>query len=286
MNADELFYREFRDMINDRKAQLGGSEKFQIDNLPIPKEITSGGIPKTPMAYVKGINTPCFDKLNKSEVQLTNKTTLKKRLLNSDGTFRRGEDGKVKVTEVSVKQGFVAVLSDINIHLKKYQIENGVKRQISYPDGFRYVDYIETKVGRKYIYIIPKGNVYKMNMCALIMTKNPHRIYYRGCKTVLQNGENIYIYVVPFKRYSEMTEYRVLKVKSSLSFDAEVTAILRYWVKMGVIFDYYLTSLDTGVKGIKNLALSKFSGTLCIDEYNKYTVSMADEVDNGVMQEY
>lgn len=279
MTSDELFYKEFREMVNDRRVQMGTSMKFQINNLPVCKEaVIKDGIPKTSMVLIKGVKSVNgFSALDNTEAQLVNKSNIKKRVVNSDGSFRKLDNGKYKTTDVKIKSNCVAVLSNVNIKLQRYETTaNGTKRAIKYKEGFDYVDYVETKHGRKYIYIIPKEFVYKMNMAALIITPNSHRVYYKGCKVVMQNGNSLYIYVIPFKRYNEMAGYRVLNVKSSVNFNSEVSALLKYWIKMGVIFDINMTSVERGVKGVKNLAMTNYVGTLSIDEYVKCNKSLAE----------
>lgn len=289
MNLDELFYKEFRETVNGRRAQMGASAKYQITNLPIPRgALSKEGIPKTPLVFIRGIKgVPFYEALNNTEAQLVKKANIKKRVVNSDGSFRKDDRGNFVTKDVTVKKGFVAILSTVNIQLRKFEETEHGKREIRFPEGYSYVDYIDTNVGRKYIYIVPKSCVYKENMCALIITNNTHRVFYRCCKLMLQNGQPVYVYLIPYKRYSDLSAYRVLNVKASLDFGNEVSCLLRYWIEQGVIFDYRLTGFEDNVRGLQNVAYTEVSGTLSADEYMKYGVSIEQEAnDEELMVEY
>lgn len=271
---DSVFHKEFRDMMNGRKSI---SQNFNLVDLPLPNLDTMiNGIPKGQMALVKGIKEPFFDRLNNTEVQLVGRTTLKKRQVLSDGGFRKNKDGNYEYTQIPVPHGHVAILSKLSIGLKRKVTINGVERLHKVSEGYRYIDYAETRSGRKYIYIVPKEFVYRLSMCALVLTPNKRRIYFQGCKLALQNGNYVYLYVIPYK-YRENLDSRVLGVKSTFDFNKEVTTIIKYWMHIGVIFNLSLTALEGQVNGITNLGIMDLEGTIVSDDFKRYACSMADE---------
>jgi hypothetical protein len=273
-NNDNLFAKEFRDMMNGRRSM---TQSFNLVDLPLPElETMINGVPKGQMALLKGIKEPFFDRLSNEEVQLVGRTTLQKRQVLSDGSFRTNKEGKYEYTQVPVSHGCVAILSRTSIGLKR--TVDGRSHKVS--EGFRYVDYVETNTGRKYIYIIPKSFVYRLNMCALVLTPNKRRLYFKGCKLALQNGVYVYLYVVPY-RYRENMDVRVLGVKSQFDFDKEVWQIINYWMGLGVIFNLTMTALDGQVNGISNLGIMDLDGTVVSEEYRRYEVSMADESEDA-----
>lgn len=278
---DDLFFREFKDMMNGRKSL---SRTLNLVDLPLPsiKSMTAG-VPKLHMALVKGVKEPFFDRLNTKEVQLIGRTQLKKRQVMSDGNFQRDKDGKYMYIQVPVPHGSVAILSTLSIGLRRYVGEGDKKRQHVVSDGFRYVDYVENNGTRKYIYIIPKEYVYRLNMCALIMTPNKRRSFYRGSKLALQNGNYVYLYVVPYQ-YRDILDQRVLGVKSSFNFDEEVSDILAYWMQIGVIFNLRATALDSQVNGITNLGILPLEGTCVSEDFVRHGVSLAAEREEAYIQ--
>lgn len=270
---DNVFYRDFRDMMNTRR----GITTFNYVDIPLPELKTMlNGTPKGYMATVKGIKEPFFERLNGEEVQLVGRTTLKKRQVLSDGSFRKDSKENFVYTQIPVKHDCVAILSRRSVGLKRFVEVNGMKKEHKVSEGFRYVDYIETENGRKYIYIVPKTFVYRLSLCALVLTPNKHRVYYKGCKLALQNGNYIYLHVIPFK-FRENLSYRVLGVKAGFDFDTEVNQILRFWTEIGVIFDPKLTALEGTVSGVTNLGIMDLEGTCSLEDYVPYTVSLADE---------
>jgi hypothetical protein len=273
-NNDSLFAREFRDMMNGRRSM---SQSFNLVDLPLPELDTMiNGVPKGQMALIKGLKEPFFDRLNNEEVQLVGRTTLQKRQVLSDGSFRTNDEGKYEYTQVPVSHGCVAILSKTSIGLKR--MHNGREHKVS--EGFRYVDYVETNSGRKYIYIIPKSFAFRLNMCALVLTPNKRRLYFKGCKLALQNGVYVYLYIVPY-RYRENMDVRVLGVKSEFNFDKEVAQIIQYWMGLGVIFNLNMTALESHVNGVMNLGIMDLEGTIVSEEYRRYAVSMADESEDA-----
>lgn len=271
---DSLFYKEFRDMMNGRRSL---SQGFKLVDLPLPELDTMiNGVPKGQMALIRGIKEPFFERLNGEEVQLVGRTQLKKRQVLSDGTFRRDANGNYVCTHITVPHECVAILSKRSIGLKRYVEVNGIKREHKVSEGFRYVDYVGTREGRKYIYIVPKMYVYRLNMCALVLTPNKRRVYFQGCKLALQNGNYVYLYVVPYK-YRDNMDARVLGVKSHYDFSKEVTQIIHYWMSIGVIFNLHLTALEGNINGVTNLGIMDLEGTIVAEDYKRYGVSMAEE---------
>lgn len=263
--ADQVFAKEFKDMMNGRRSITG---YFNITDIPvpsIPSLLTNLG--KGEVCLVKGIKEPFFDKLNNSEVQLVTTPTLMKRQVLSDGSFRVDRNGDYVLIQVPVKQGFVPIHSNKSIGLKNRIVVNGVERKHTLSEGYKYVDFFELNGEKRYIYIVPKENVYPMNLCALVITPNTHRNFYKGCKLALQNGHYLYLYVIPYKAGRETRGYRVLGVKPSPNFDIEVKKLLEYWMRIGVIFDLNLTALENQVGGENNVGIMDLIGTLGPEDY-------------------
>lgn len=282
-NSDYVFYREFVDMMNSRRITNQG---FRYVDLPLPAfNSMINGAPKRKQVFISDkqhnkITERFFERLNGTTAELVGKTTLLKRQFLADGSFRKDAKGDFMYTQIPVKHECTAILSPVNIGLKKFDIdEKGRKKDIVIDELYRYVDYVESRDGtRKYIYIIPKKHVYNTNMVALIVTPNKHRNYYKGCKLALQSGNYIYMYIIPYK-YSVNQSYRIIGVKPSVNFDNEVGQIINMWVRMGVLFNLNMTALNNPIKGIENLGIMDLEPTLDIGEFESYdsNITLADE---------
>lgn len=280
--SDRLFYKEFKDMMNGRKTVSGTSGNFSFMKIPLPEcKNMLKTQPKSHLALVKGIKDSYFDKLNNTEVGLVKGSTLYKRKVLSDGSFWLDDNGKYETEEISLKSNTIGIVSSIPIGLKRFKEIDGVKHEVKVSDGFKYVDYIENKETheRKYIYIVPKEYVYKLNLCALILTPNKHRVFFKGCRIALQNGNYMYMYVIPFTVRNAERGYRVLGVKSTFIFDKEVKSILKYWQELNILFNLGLTRLENNVNGITNLGIMDIEGTCSSDDFTRYSGSLADSVD-------
>lgn len=263
--ADQVFAKEFKDMMNGRRSITGN---FNITNIPIPfmpSLITNLG--KGEICLVKGIKEQFFEKLNNSEVQLINKSVLMKRQVLSDGSFREDKEGNYVYIQVPIKQGFIAVHSNKSIKLKNRILVNGVERKHIPTEGYKYIDYFELNGERRYIYTIPKENVYPLSLCALVITPNKHKSFFKGCKIALQNGYYLNLYIIPYKPGREYRGLRVLGVKTSTNFDTEVRQLLEYWMQIGVIFNLNLTALENQIGGEANLGIVDLVGTLGVEDY-------------------
>lgn len=277
---DEIFYKEFRDMMNSRKAS---GRSFNLVDVPLLefKGMTTG-TPKRHFALVRSIKEKFFERLNTTEVQLVGRTTLRKRQVMSNGEFRKDAEGRYEYVQITVPNTSVAILSRLSIGLKRFYEEDGRKIEHKVSKGFRYVDYTTIGGERHYIYIVPKEYVYRLNMCALVLTPNKRRTYYQGCKLALQDGTYLYLYVVPHK-YRDSTDARELGVKSTCNFSVEMNEIVKYWMSLGVIFDLRVTSLEGQVNGISNVGFTMLEGTMVSEDYKRYGVSLKDEKEDDLI---
>ena len=259
---NKLFVQEFKQMMIDRFNMYGTDQRFLINNLPLP-HIPSLKFDKENGAYVKGITEPYFDKLNKSVVNVEKRQAWTKKEYDQHGKVLM-KDGKPVVKDVTIPMESVVVSSSVNIELPNVKVVGVSKQKYRPSDGFLYVDY-EVKNGVKiFYYAIPKVYLYKLNLCALILTKNTYRRAYKGYKIALQNGTYIYMYIIPYNPNRAMS-YRLLGVKASPNFSNEVKTIIQWWQKQNVSFNYNLCMVEN-----VNIAYSFIDGVVNVDDYRPY----------------
>lgn len=125
---DSIFAREFKSMMDGRRSLTSG---FKLSDLPLPVMDTMlQGVPKGRMALVRGIKELFFDRLNNQEVQLIGRTTLQKRQVLSDGSFRRDNNGQFVYDQISVSRNCIAILSSISIGIAGSVITFGKFRSL------------------------------------------------------------------------------------------------------------------------------------------------------------
>lgn len=260
-SLDEIFYNEFNSSMLVRKANT----LFDM-NLPIDTSIITP-IPARNQAVVKGICEEFYSKLNfntenKEVVSLVGKQQLKRKIFMPDGKPRLEEDGKIRREVVPVPLGCAGVVSAIKI---------GVPKAFKPKEQLEYVDFIKAQDSEvKYIYIVPKKYLYKVNLCALVMSYNKLRSYYTMVKVALVNGHSVFISVIPFKPTynNENKTYKIIGVKASANFDAEILKLFSFWEYNGIMFTRCATQLSEPVKGVYNCGVFHFVSTL--DEYELY----------------
>lgn len=276
-NFETVFAKEFTQMMNQRRAQNTG---FSIKDIPCPdlklidaKDFVTGG----KLAYIKDIQEPFFSDLNESTAEIVKGRTFKKRVSYYDETgkvkFREDKNGGIMQIDVPVSSGFVAIYSSVNIHLPNKLEKNGEKRIYRPKDGYKFVDYVDTEKGRKYLYLVPIENVYPLELCALVISLNKHRAYYKGCRVALTNGHYVYVYSIPYK-YRENSGYYLIGAKPNPNFDEEMKILLDYWMKHDILFDLNMTALDSQYKGAVNMGIEDYPGTCMPEDYVKITNSL------------
>lgn len=235
---------EFAKLLSQRRAMYGGSDMFAYNKLPLPANfpVYNRDSRNNSLGRVRGVKMPYFSSLNGETVQILDRsTTVYRRKLGLDRDFMRTADGKYVYDKVPVKQNCVAILSDCSIRRPNYIEKDGRRIPVPSDNMFEYVDYVQKNDGsRGYIYIIPKRNVFHLNLCALIMTPSNLRSHYGGIKLVTQNGGNLTLCVVPYKKRQGEYPYRILSVDNTYRFTDRIKALVDYWVQVGVIFNIYM----------------------------------------------
>lgn len=256
---EEIFYKEFNQMLSQRKAQSGVINLYDI---PIPESVARNKIDTNERVYISGITDEYYSKLNNTEAILLSRPSLTRRKFDYKGEFIM-KDGKYVTEDVDVHSGCVAIVSKEKL---------GVPLKYKPNDTFEYVDVIckKTSDGNdvRYIYTVPKKYCYKLNMVALVISLSKMRVYYDGISMALQDGNIIYLYTIPYKPSKAEHSYRCLGTKTSLDFNEDINALRDYWLEHNMLFDYEKCELYEGVKGRSNVAYEQFPQVL--DTYMRY----------------
>lgn len=250
---DKIFYSEFMATMRERSARY----TISLEHIPC-KGLSPEDSIKAKRVLVRGIRCEYFKGLNGQKCLLLSRPKLKRRLFDSNGKFLRKKDSSFLTEDVTVPKECVAILSRKRIKVPlKFNAEHGCS----------YVDY--TKIAGKvwYIYIVPKSVCYVLNEVALIMSLKPVRSLYDGISVYLQNGNKVFLSIVPYTdRVS--THYKVLARKTSLDFKREIDELFKMWEARGITFNARLVALSEPVNGKLNCAFSRLNATL--DEYIQY----------------
>lgn len=267
-SLEEIFYKEFNQMLSQRKAQCG---VVNLYDLVLPPDVSSGKIDTHEKVFIKGIDDEYYSKLNNTEAILLSRPNLKRRKFDYKGEFIKKDDNFV-FEEVDVHTGCVAVVSSEKL---------GVPLKYKPKDDFTYVDVISKVKDNgerdiRYIYILPKKYCYKVNQVALVISLNKLRVYYSGIGMALQNGNVIYLYTIPYKPSKSEHSYRCIGTKTDLDFSQELKSIKDFWCKNNILFDYASCELVEGVKGRNNVAYEEIPQVL--EGYTRYNPnkSLAD----------
>lgn len=269
--SDELFVKEFKEMIKQRKANYANDKRFYLTNLKIPKAKELGLTePKKSQntVYIKDITEPFYKELNGLTVKIFTGDCQRK-LYDKGGRPYKDSTGAYMYQKVRVPQDCIAILTDKNIKLRKKYEEGGEKRDYQEKKEYQYVDYAIKGKQVRYVYIIPKEKVYKLNYKCLMLSMTPRRQYYGGYKIYLQTGMLMYLYIAPFnKRYlnnEQDTNLRIVgigAVGTNKALKTSLLTILKLLRQQNIVFDWEKTQLQYGVHDIKNCSLTELKATL------------------------
>lgn len=233
--VDEIFRRDFKRMMSERKNYYGADARFYINNLPVPTIPSMLTLKNSKMVLIKGVQEPYFSKLNGKVAYIFKRQSWEKRLYDSEGKFRK-EGDKFLTQKVTIPRDSIVIGSTVNINLPNTEMVGKIKRKYYPADGYKYIDYQIINNKPIYFYYIPKSFVYEVNLCAMILSNVVHKRYYWGYKVALQNGTMAYLYVIPFNPRSQRN-YRVLSIKASTNFKKEFEMLLSHWQMMGASFN-------------------------------------------------
>lgn len=258
---DQLFKREFKEMVRYRNMY---AQKIKLQDIPLLDKEIKYDMKK--LVYIKNIEVDYYNKLNNTYGFIVNKREMGKRQVLSDGSFRKDKNGNYIYDIIKVPQESIIVASTVNIKLK-----TGVKEE-----GFCYIDFIERSGMRYYFYILPRKNVFKTNVLALVVSNTRRKIFYKGYKLVCQDGVERYLYLIPFKNIN-YTDTKVVRVFfGSRALDDAIGYMgmyIRFLEHTNIIFNIDNSFLDDG----ENLTIKEYDGI--IDLYDFISESFELKVD-------
>lgn len=246
MNSlESVFVKEFRHSVSN----VGYKDIYKI---PLPEECSRWGVSGADMFLVKGVpdeETP-YCKLNGTLVKRLPSGTVAKRRVIDKATrgFKRTETDEYVYEDYTVPSGSIVVLSSQNIGV----LYKAYKKPTE--TGYGYIDFVDSGKGREYMYVIPKTVLYEVHQTALALSVTNMKNY-SGSGYVTWDSGVIYLHVIPYNPRSKYVGSKVLATKVGLDYSEEVTKILSYWQRNGVIPDLKLCVLEDG----SNLALKPTS---------------------------
>lgn len=270
---DEIFYKEFENMMRIRKGATGALE---LSAVPMPQEAANYFvIEKRDKVFVTNIEDEYYGRLNNSENLLWGRSALARRKFDYKGEYMM-KNGNYIYQDIVCPTECTAIISDLSI---------GVPLKYKPSEKFEYVDMIVKKdtdgnEQRKYVYIVPKKYCFKLNQTALVLSWNKLRVFYSGVALALQNGHVLYMYIIPYKPSDQLKNYRILHCKTTDDYSEEIMLLKNFWLQTGVIFNPDLCVLTDYVKGRENMAYQRLDGVL--DVYERYNLDKPLGDDNDV----
>ena len=281
-SLDEIFYKEFTQMMLKLKG-LSGYQNLTDIALP-PQASGRFLIEKHEKVAIANISDEFYSKLNNTEALLWNKGALNRRKFDHKGEFIKDKDGNYVLEDVVCPHECAAIISPVRL---------GVKNKYKAKEHFEYVDFVQKKdqsgnTMQRFVYIVPKKYLYKLNQTALVLSWNKLRVFYSGIALSLQNGHVLYMYIIPYKPSSVNHNYRVLHCKTSDDYSAEINMVKDFWISNNIMFNPEVCQLTDIVKGRDNMAYLRLDGVL--DMYERFNankpMSESEELEEVEFNDY
>lgn len=278
---DDIFIDEFSKMMTYRRNSGGSTnEKYALPNIPVPdfSHLIKGNT-LAHYARVGKIEEPYFSDLNMQLVEVLPDRVWNKKQALSSGGWRKDSNGEFVTTEVSIAPNSSLIKSNVNIQLRNYEVDavgnirkdsrgNSIKHTLS--DGFAYYDYEAVGNERFYVYAIPKANLFKANMTALVLSLNKRSSCYYGWRIAFTNGMYMHLSVINFVRSQCDNTTRVLGIGNKIDYKDEIAELVRLWDASGLLFDREVTQVgyrEAHANAPDNLSFVYYRGGLSAEAY-------------------
>lgn len=271
---DDLFEKEFTSMMRGLKVRNG---LIPLSAVSFGNELESQfSVTAIDKVLIDGIKDEYYSKLNKQVVGVWSRPDLKRRTFDSNGEFIK-KDGNYVLEDVTVPSGCLAISADIPI---------GVKTRYKPEENFAFVDKVYNTAlgGSKFIYIIPKKYLYRVNQSCISISWNKFtRNFYAQTSLATKWGSYLFLTVSPYKPSREGKASRVLTVGTDPDDLIEISKkIIQYLISSGQCFN----PADCDVSGgsrvkVQNTAFQDYPSDL-----DTYTLCNEMPLDNEVDTNY
>lgn len=210
-----------------------------IYELPNPLE-GKGEIQEGRVYRVKGIEDSVFSPLNDELVVDMGRVKPERTVRGKAGRAKRDERNQIIKEKPSTPAGskFIRTKHKLDI---PFRFES---------TGFNYADFIgDLEDGYKYIYAIPKDNLYTVHMTALAVSSRTMRCY-SGHKFKTWHFGSLTVAVIPYNPKSKYTNTIILLTKAGIDYGEEIKEYVNGLIAQGVIPNVADFSVEGGYRNL------------------------------------
>lgn len=233
--AEEIFIREFKRTVNTLPTNSS------IFELPNPLKGTMK-VPTSKAYKVKGIEDETFSALNGEIVEDMGKLVPERSVLGRNGKRQYDEDNNVIKEKPKTPSGSIYIRTS-----KKIAVPYGVDL-----GDFNYADaWGGAPDDLKYVYAVPKDNLYIVNMTALAVSTKKLKCYH-GHQFKTWNYGTLSICVIPYNPNASYTNTIILGVRPGLDYDNEIKKYVNDLIEKKIIPDVGYYNVSGGIGGDEN----------------------------------
>jgi len=232
--AEEHFVREFNKTlaILPKRASL-----LEMHN-PLTKVV----IPSGREYYIRGLEDETFGSLNGQLVVEMGSLVPELSVFDRAGKRKKDVHGKPLKERPRAANGsmFIRTSQKVDIPFKFSEQET----PFSYADAW-----VDAPDGRKYVYAVPKSNLFRVNLTALVVSTKKVKAYYGHTFKTWHYGQ-ITVAVIPYNPSAKYSNTRILKVGVGVDYDADIKKYIDGLILKGIVPDVGKYATDGGLNNL------------------------------------
>lgn len=232
--AEEHFAREFKKTL----ATL----PVQPSILDMPNVLGDPIIPMGKEYYIRNIVDAVFSPLNGEMVIEMGSIIPELSVFDKAGKRKKDVSGDTLKTRPSTPSGsiFIRSAKKLNIPFKYLDQET----------SFAYADsWVGAPDGRKYIYAVPKSNLFRVNLTALAVSTKKLKAFYGHTFKTWHYGQ-ITVAVIPYNANAKYSNTRILKVGFGVDYDVDIKKYVNGLILKGIVPDVGNYAVDGGLTNL------------------------------------
>lgn len=232
--AEEHFTREF----NKTLATLPKRPSI----LDMPSVLPEPTIPLGREYFVRSVGDSVFSPLNGELVVEMGSIVPELSVFDKAGKRKKNAAGETIKVRPKTPSGSMFVRSSKKIDIPfKYSEQ---ETSFSYADSW-----VSAPDGRRYVYCVPKSNLFRVNLTALAVSTKKLKAFYGHTFRTWHYGQ-ITVAVIPYNPTAKYSNTRILSIGLGVDYDEDIKTYINGLIAKGIVPDVGNYDIDGGLNNL------------------------------------